>query len=126
MPRNSIVVVAAAAFGALAVSLAEAAPPSSHELALRSLIDSAVRGQLDEQAMTPELAAAVRPQMAIARRELVALGALRSVEFERIDQRGSEIYLTTFEHGSLEWAFSVAADGRIANAMYRKPLAPAR
>jgi len=46
---------------------------------------------------------------------------LKSVTFERAGKDGSEIYLTTFARGSLEWAFALSPDGRISNAMYRKP-----
>jgi hypothetical protein len=123
--RYSIALVMAAALGALVVSFANAAPPPSHELALRELIDGASRGQVDERRLTPELAAAVRPQLALAHAELSALGPLRSVTFVRTDQSGSDIYLTTFERGTLEWAFALSPDGRISNAMYRKLPVPA-
>lgn len=121
MRQYSVAIIALAALGAMAVSLAEAASPPAHEDILRRLIDSAARGQVDERTLTPELSAAVRPQAAIAKAELSALGGLKSVTFERAAADGSEIYLTTFEHGALEWAFQVAPDGRISNAMYRKP-----
>jgi hypothetical protein len=120
-PSNAVVV--ATALSLLTVSLAQAAAaPAGHEAVLRRLIDSAAHGELDEQTLTPELLAVVRPQEAIAQTDLTALGELKSVTFERTGRDGSEIYLTTFEHGSLEWAFALAPDGRISNAMYRKPL----
>ena len=57
---------------------------------------------------------------AIAQSELTALGALKSVTFESVNQAGAEIYRTDFERGALEWAFSVNAQGLIANAIYRR------
>jgi len=124
MPRYSFVLVSAGALAALTVSLAQAADPPGHEAALRALIASAAKGQVDERTLTPDLATRVRPQAAIAQAELSALGELKSVTFERPGKDGSEIYLTTFANGALEWAFAVAPDGRVANAMYRKPAAP--
>jgi len=123
MRRHSLVLVAASGLAAIAVGLAQAAEPPGHEAVLRALIAGAARGQVDWPSLTPELAAAVRPQAAIAQAELTALGELKSVTFERAAKDGSEIYLTTFANGSLEWAFAVAPDGRISNAMYRKPVA---
>ena len=123
MRCHSIATLIASALSALTVGLAQATSPPSHEALLRGLIESAARGQIDEHAFTPELLAAVRPQTAITQADLTAEGELKSVAFERAGQDGSEIYLTTFEHGALEWAFALAADGRIANARYRKPAA---
>ena len=42
------------------------------------------------------------------------------MQFERVDELGSDVYRTTFEHGALDWTFYVTADGKIANAFYRK------
>jgi hypothetical protein len=121
MRRYSLVLVAAGGLAALAAGLAQAADPPGHEAVLRALIDNAARGQVDDRTLTPELATAFRPQRAISQAELAALGDLKSVTFEHAGKDGSEIYLTTFEHGSLEWAFALAPDGRISNMRYRKP-----
>jgi hypothetical protein len=126
MARYRMLLVGAAASGALAVGLAEAAPPApfeaapaGHEAALSKLVTEAAQGKFDEGALTPQLAAAVQAQLPVAKAELSALGPLRAVTFERRNSQGAEIYLTTFEHGALEWAFAMGPDGRISNAMYR-------
>ena len=108
-------------FAASVVAMgAQAAPaPGGHDLILRQLIQDAAQGKVDYRTLTPELAAAVRPQSAVAQSELTALGALRSVTFESVNQAGAEIYRTDFERGALEWAFSVNGQGLIANARYR-------
>lgn len=109
-----------AVFVVLATPTAQAASaPAGHEQILRGLIGEALQGKINYQAMTPDLADAVRPQAAAARSELVALGALKSVTFESIDRSGAEIYRTTFEHGALTWAFAVNGQGLISNAAYR-------
>jgi hypothetical protein len=123
MSHYSRSLVAAAFASALAVSFAQADPaaPPAHEQVLRNLIDKAARGQVDEAIFTPELAAAIRPQAANTRADLTALGRLTSVALESTSPSGTDYYLTTFEHGSLEWAFSMTPDGRISNARYRTP-----
>ena len=108
---------------ALSVAFASAAhaasAPAGHEEILRGLIREAVQGKINYQAMTPDLAGAVRPQAATAQSELLALGALKSVTFESVDRTGSEIYRTNFERGALTGAFAVNNQGLISNAAYR-------
>jgi|GEM_PF-5798136 len=129
MARYRMLLVSAAALGAVAVGLAEAAPPpeiapAGHEAALRKLVVDAGQGAVDPAALTPELAAAVQSQVAVAKAEISALGPLKTVTFERRDSQGAEIYLTIFERGALEWAFAMTPDGRISNAMYRTAAKP--
>jgi hypothetical protein len=114
--RMAIVAVAAAA--ALTLS-AQAAPGGGHDAMLRDLIRDTAGGQIPYGAMTPGLAAAVKSQATIAQAELAGLGALKSVTFVTTDRDGAERYRTIFEHGALEWAFSVDAQGLIANAKFR-------
>ena len=112
-------------FAASVVAMgAQAAPaPGGHVLALRRLIQDAAQGRIDYRTLTPELAAAIRPQEAVAQSDLTALGMLTSVTFESVNQAGSEIYRTVFERGALDWAFSINAQGLIANARYRPAIA---
>jgi hypothetical protein len=112
--------IVTAAFVALTDQAAQAAsPPAGHEQILRGLIREAAQGKINYQAMTPDLAQAVRPQAGAAQSELVALGALKSVTLESVEPTGMEIYRTTFEHGALTWAFAVTGQGQISNAAYR-------
>jgi len=120
MRNLKLTAAAAALFVVLGGPAAQAAPePAGHEQMLRGLIREAADGKINYQAMTPDLAEAVRPQAAASRSELVALGPLKSVTFETVDPTGSEIYRTTFEHGALTWAFQVNGQGLISNAAYR-------
>jgi hypothetical protein len=99
-------------------------PTPGHEEVLRNLIATAAHGSIDGQPVTPDFATAVQSQLPIAKADLSALGALQSVTFERVDDLGSDVYRTTFEHGALDWIFYVTAEGKVANAFYRKvPLA---
>ncbi|HZZ68755.1 MAG TPA: S41 family peptidase [Phenylobacterium sp.] len=95
-------------------------PTPGHEEVLRRLIATAAGGSLGDQPVTPDFARAVQPQLATTKADLTALGALQSVTFERVDELGSDVYRTTFEHGALDWIFYVTAEGKVANAFYRK------
>jgi hypothetical protein len=103
-----------------AAGLACAAPaPNGHDQMLRQLIQDTLQDKVRYETFTPDLATAVRPQVAQARSELVALGPLKSVTFESTSPDGMEIYRTEFEKGALDWAFAVDAQGRISNAAFR-------
>jgi hypothetical protein len=119
MFRPTVTLAALLAASVVAMGAQAAPAAAGHDLILRTLIQDAAQGKIDYQTLTPELAAAVRPQAAVAQSELTALGALRSVTFVSVNQVGSEIYRTVFERGALEWAFSIDAQGLIANAIYR-------
>jgi hypothetical protein len=108
---------------ALATSALASPWPAAHEQMLRQLIGDTVAGRIQYQTLDPGLAIAVKPQAALSRSELVALGALKSVRLERTDDQGFAIYRTVFEKGELQWAFRVNAKGLIDNAAYR-PVKP--
>jgi hypothetical protein len=119
MLRPTVALAALLAASAVAMGGQTAPAASGHDLLLRRLIQDAAQGKIDYRTLTPELAVAVRPQATIAQSELAALGALKSVTYLSVNQAGSEIYRTVFEHGALEWAFAINAQGLIANAIYR-------
>ncbi|HEX7947815.1 MAG TPA: hypothetical protein VF495_24330 [Phenylobacterium sp.] len=108
----------------LAVGLTAAGPaPTGHEQMLRGLIADTMKGSVRYETFTPDLAVAVRPQADVARAEILALGALKSVTLQTTDKDGMEIYRTVFEKGALDWAFHVNGAGLIDNAAFR-PVRP--
>jgi hypothetical protein len=124
MLRPTVALAVLFAVSVVAAGAAQAASaPGGHDLILRRLIQDTAQGRIDYQTLTPELGAAIRPQSAIAQSDLTALGALMSVTFESVNQAGQEIYRTVFERGALDWAFSINAQGLIANARYRPAIA---
>jgi hypothetical protein len=101
-------------------------PTPAHETLLRDLISDVAHGKFDYDRMTPDFVPVVTPQMPAAQAELAGLGELKSVTFKEVDGLGSDVYLTTFERGTLEWAFFINSKGQIANAFYRRlPQKPA-
>lgn len=116
----AVICAAALAFtGAGAAAQDAATAPAGHDLVLRQLILQAARGEIRFQRLTPQLAAAVRPQASVAQKELSALGPLKTVTFEKVNASGQEIYRAVFANGALDWAFSVDDHGLISNALYR-------
>ena len=104
---------------------ARTAPIPGAEAALRAIIADAASGKPNYAAMTPDFIKSAQDQFGVAHTDVVALGALKSVAFERVDMLGADVYRTNFEHGALEWTFYVNAEGKVAVAFYRKlPDAP--
>jgi hypothetical protein len=99
---------------------ARTAPLPGGEAALRAIIADAATGKPNYAAMTPDFIKSARDQFKVAHDDVVALGALKSVTFERIDMLGADVYRTDFEHGALEWTFYVNSQGKVAVAFYRK------
>jgi len=104
---------------------ARTGPIPGGEAALRAVIADAAAGKPNYAAMTPDFIKSAQDQFGVAHTDVVALGALKSVTFERVDMLGSDVYRTDFERGALEWTFYVNAQGKVAVAFYRKlPNAP--
>jgi|GEM_PF-2320601 len=104
---------------------ARTGPIPGGEAALRAVIADAAAGKPNYAAMTPDFIKSAQDQFGVAHTDVVALGVLKSVTFERVDMLGSDVYRTDFEHGALEWTFYVNAQGKVAVAFYRKlPNAP--
>jgi len=113
------------AWSEASLQAARTAPMPGGEAALRAIIADAASGKPNYAAMTPDFIKSAKDQFGVAHTDVVALGALKSVAFERVDMLGSDVYRTTFEHGALEWTFYVNAEGKVAVAFYRKlPDAP--
>ncbi|HZZ32556.1 MAG TPA: S41 family peptidase [Phenylobacterium sp.] len=104
---------------------ARTGPIPGAEAVLRATIADAASGKPNYAAMTPDFIKSAQDQFGVAHNDVVVLGALKSVAFERVDMLGADVYRATFEHGALEWTFYVNAEGKVAVAFYRKlPDAP--
>ena len=67
----------------------------------------------DFSQMNPLLAEATRQQLERIKALLAPLGTLKSVTFKKQGSAGDDIFVTTFEHGSLEWLIILGAGRRI-------------
>lgn len=106
-------VVAAQIQQALSLRRQNNTPQPGSETALRRSIDEDTRGQPDYSQMSPLLAEAARQQMPKIQPFMSGLGALQSLTFRTVGQRGEDIYDVKFENGATEWGIALADDGKI-------------
>lgn len=93
--------------------------PRSEEI-LRRVIDEAIRGEPNYQAMSPALAALAREQREIVHATLKEAGKLEGLSFKGVSAQGWDVYEAKFETANMEWAFMLAADGTMTG-LYLRP-----
>jgi hypothetical protein len=91
---------------------AQVASPGS-EAAVRRLIEELRIGKLNYELMSSDQGRETRRQIAQNEATIAGLGALQSITFKGIGPAGPNIYLTTFEKGSLEWRVWMNLDGTV-------------
>jgi hypothetical protein len=112
---------ALAAFGPATTVLAQAPAPAATPAAapqwqavLKQVLDQIEASKIDYDKMTPELAAAARPQEDQMKQIFGQLGKLTDLKFDGMGPQGTETYTATFEHGALRWLILVQPDGKIS------------
>ena len=76
-------------------------------------------GKPNYELMGSDLARATRRQITQHQATIAKLGALQSVTFKGVGAGGPNIYLSTFEKGSLEWRAWMNLDGSVDVFFYR-------
>ncbi len=94
------------------------------EAAVRRLIGELRIGKPDYDLMSPAEARETRRQVAEHEATIAKLGALRSLLFKGVGPAGPNIYLATFEKGSLEWRVWMNLDGSVDVFRYREVSSP--
>jgi beta-lactamase regulating signal transducer with metallopeptidase domain len=94
-------------------------PALGSRAALLRAIDELRHGVPDYARMSPQLANALRSQLAQLSGMLTTLGAVQSVFFRGVGPGGYDIYGAQFANGAAEFRLSVAADGRIDDLLFR-------
>jgi CubicO group peptidase (beta-lactamase class C family) len=97
---------------------AQVASPGS-EAAVRRLIEELRIGKPNYELMSSAQAREVRRQIAQHQATLAKLGALQSLRFRGVGPSGPNIYLATFDKGSLEWRVWLNLDGSVDVVRYR-------
>jgi hypothetical protein len=67
--------------------------------------------------MSPMIADAIRKQLPTAQPLISSLGALKSLTFRNVTGQGTDLYLATYENGTMAWRIALGPDGKIVNAM---------
>jgi CubicO group peptidase (beta-lactamase class C family) len=102
---------------------AQVASPGS-EAAVRRVIEELRLGKPDYDLMGSALARRTRRQIAQERATIAKLGALQSLTFKGVGPAGPDIYLATFEKGSLEWRIWLNMDGSVDHFSHRAVTPP--
>jgi len=103
---------------------AQVASPGS-EAAVRRLIEELRTGKPNYDLMSSALARTTRREITEQQGEIAKLGALQSLTFKGVGPAGPNIYLATFEKGSLEWRVWLNLDGSVDYFNYR-PVSPSK
>ena len=80
---------------------------------LSDFIADAQAGRVAYETMTPEMAAAARPQEAGMLQFIAQAGALQSIEHVG-EQNGAHAFTVTFENGATSWRIAINAENKIA------------
>jgi CubicO group peptidase (beta-lactamase class C family) len=97
---------------------AQVASPGS-EAAVRRIIGELRLGKPNYDLMSSALARETRRQITQQQATIAQLGALQSLTFKGVGPAGPNIYLATFENGSLEWRIWLNLDGSVDVFRYR-------
>ncbi len=101
----------------------QVASPGS-DAAVRRLIEELRLGKPDYELMSSAEARETRRQLTQHAATIAKLGALRSLAFKGVGPAGPNIYLATFEKGSLEWRIWMNLDGSVDVFRFRDVTPP--
>ena len=91
-------------------------PLPESEPMLRRRIAAFQKGEPDPQATPEPVDRFMETSLAVK-----ALGALKSVTFREINQRGWDVFIVEFETGRWEWAMSpLTPDGKVGGSLRRQ------
>ena len=92
-------------------------PAPGSEVAARKMINAMSAGTPDYEDMEPALATTVRKQTPKMTPAVQSLGAIKSIEFQRVGDGGWDVYRVRYENGALLWRIGLAANGKINYAL---------
>jgi bla regulator protein blaR1 len=100
----------------LAAKLASQTATPGGDAAVRRLSDGIASGKPDYDKMSTVLADATKKQLPGMQPTIASMGALKSVTFRNVTGQGMDLYLATYEKGTLLWRIALAPDGQILSA----------
>lgn len=101
----------------LAAKLANQTPTPGGEAAIRRLSEGMASGKPNYDEMSPTLAEAAKNQLPFSQPLISSLGALKSLTFRNVSGQGMDVYLATYEKGTMVWRIGLGPDGKIVNAL---------
>ena len=101
----------------LAARLASQTPTPGGEAAIRRLSAGMASGKPNYDEMSSMVADGIKKGLPTAQPLLAGLGTLKSVTFRNVTGQGTDLYLATYEKGTMAWRIALGPDGKIVNAM---------
>lgn len=92
-------------------------PTPGSEAAVRKMANALSAGNPNYEDMEPALADATRSQMGHLKPAMESLGAIQSVEFQRVGDGGWDVYRVKYANGALLWRIGLAENGKINYAL---------
>ena len=96
----------------------ETAPPGE-EAALRHALEGLQQGAPDYGLFNPAVAPILRAQVPVLKPQLEPLGAIRSAAFRGQGPGGADIFIVTFDKGSLDCRITLGPDRKIAGLFFK-------
>jgi len=106
---------------ALALRIKNNTPDPDREPLLRRNIDGLIKGQPDLDDMEPALAAATNEQWPAIQKNFGGSGALKSLEFQKVDPMGMDVYLATFENRKIQFFIGPLTPGHKMQWLFMIP-----
>jgi beta-lactamase regulating signal transducer with metallopeptidase domain len=101
----------------LAAKIASQTATPGGDAAVRRLSDGIASGKPNYDEMGPVLVEALKKQLPGMQPGVASLGALKSVTFRNVTSQGHDLYVATYEKGTLAWRIALGPDGKIVNAL---------
>jgi hypothetical protein len=102
--------------GLIAERLKSQSPSPGTEPALRRLIDGLRAGEPNYEDMGPEVAEAIRKQLATLQADISEAGPIQSIRFVGVGSGGPDVYCVQHERRTLYWRIGLDPHGTIAMA----------
>ncbi|HXN35910.1 MAG TPA: hypothetical protein VN877_07045, partial [Opitutaceae bacterium] len=106
---------------ALAERIKNNTPDPAREAPLRRNIDGLTKGQPDLDDMAPGLIAATNKQWPAIQKNFGGTGALKSLEFKKVDDQGLDVYVATFENKKIEFLIGPLSSDQKMQTLYMFP-----
>jgi hypothetical protein len=100
----------------MAEKLASQSASPGTDAALRRLVDGIISGNPNYDEMSPELAQATRDQWPGLQSGVAQKGAVQSIQFLGVGNRGEDVFIVKQEHGMSHWRIGLDTNGTISMA----------
>jgi bla regulator protein blaR1 len=101
----------------VAARIASNVPAPGSEAALRKYATAISAGTPNYDDMEPHIADAVRRQLPLMKPGMDSLGAIQSIEFQRVGEGGWDVYRVRYANGSLMWRIGLSPNGKVSYSL---------